>query len=236
MIGETQRRLRRLRGARPPIRAGHGRPPRRRRDRAPPRPGRRRATPRGKSRPHARRCPRQHHDHLLTNTALSGARLYWENWGKVGFFNAKGVSIPVAVSVFPDELYPAPAELGRTGVPQTHSLQPAPKRRPLRCVGATRTLCGRAPFRVQITSGGTVTSATIITHRFTYPYLKDEKRFMGCSQTSWSSPLKLNCRRISLLERRRRGRLMRCAVPAFTANCSCSGSLAQATARLKSNR
>jgi len=44
----------------------------------------------------------------LTNTALSGARLYWENWGKVGFFNAKGVKIPVAVSVFPDELYPAP--------------------------------------------------------------------------------------------------------------------------------
>ena len=43
----------------------------------------------------------------LTNTALSGARLYWENWGK-GFFNARGVSIPVAVSVFPDEIYPAP--------------------------------------------------------------------------------------------------------------------------------
>jgi len=37
----------------------------------------------------------------LTNTALSG-RLYWEN--KLGFFNAKGVSIPVAMSVFPDEL------------------------------------------------------------------------------------------------------------------------------------
>jgi pimeloyl-ACP methyl ester carboxylesterase len=42
----------------------------------------------------------------LTNTALSGARLYWEN--KLGYFNAKGVAIPVAVSVFPDELYPAP--------------------------------------------------------------------------------------------------------------------------------
>src|SRR5687767_4484895 len=42
----------------------------------------------------------------LTNTFISGARLYWEN--KLGYFNAKGVSIPVAVSVFPDELYPAP--------------------------------------------------------------------------------------------------------------------------------
>jgi pimeloyl-ACP methyl ester carboxylesterase len=44
----------------------------------------------------------------LTNTAISSARLYWENWGKFGYFNVKGVSIPVAVSVFPDELYPAP--------------------------------------------------------------------------------------------------------------------------------
>jgi pimeloyl-ACP methyl ester carboxylesterase len=43
----------------------------------------------------------------LTNTAISGARLYWEYWGQ-GYFNAKGVTIPVAVSVFPDELYPAP--------------------------------------------------------------------------------------------------------------------------------
>jgi pimeloyl-ACP methyl ester carboxylesterase len=43
----------------------------------------------------------------LTNTGVSGARLYWEYWGK-GYFNAKGVGIPVAVSVFPDELYPAP--------------------------------------------------------------------------------------------------------------------------------
>ena len=43
----------------------------------------------------------------VTNTAISGARLYWEYFGK-GYFNAKGVTIPVAVSVFPDELYPAP--------------------------------------------------------------------------------------------------------------------------------
>jgi pimeloyl-ACP methyl ester carboxylesterase len=42
----------------------------------------------------------------LTNTAISSARLYWEN--KFPFFTVKGVSIPVAVSVFPDELYQAP--------------------------------------------------------------------------------------------------------------------------------
>ena len=44
----------------------------------------------------------------LTNTLVSGARLYWEYWGKKGYFNAKGVTIPVAVRVFPDELYPTP--------------------------------------------------------------------------------------------------------------------------------
>src|SRR5438067_13067238 len=43
----------------------------------------------------------------LTNTALSGARLYWENKG-ASFFAVKGVVVPTAVSVFPDELYPAP--------------------------------------------------------------------------------------------------------------------------------
>jgi pimeloyl-ACP methyl ester carboxylesterase len=42
----------------------------------------------------------------LTNTGVSAARLYWEYKG--GFFNAKGVSIPVAVSVFPGEQYEAP--------------------------------------------------------------------------------------------------------------------------------
>jgi pimeloyl-ACP methyl ester carboxylesterase len=42
----------------------------------------------------------------LTNTGVSASRLYREYKG--GFFNAKGVSIPVAVSVFPGEQYQAP--------------------------------------------------------------------------------------------------------------------------------
>jgi hypothetical protein len=52
-----------------------------------------------------------------TNTALSGARLYWEYFGK-GYFNAKGVSIPVAVSVFPDELYAAPRSWAEQAYPK----------------------------------------------------------------------------------------------------------------------
>jgi pimeloyl-ACP methyl ester carboxylesterase len=42
----------------------------------------------------------------LTNTGVSASRLYWEYKG--GFFNAKGVAIPVAVTVFPGEQYQAP--------------------------------------------------------------------------------------------------------------------------------
>jgi pimeloyl-ACP methyl ester carboxylesterase len=42
----------------------------------------------------------------LTNTAVSSARLYWES--KLPFFAPKGVQIPTAVSVFPDEIYAAP--------------------------------------------------------------------------------------------------------------------------------
>jgi len=42
----------------------------------------------------------------LTNTGVSSARLYWEN--KADFFDAKPITIPFAISVFPDELYQAP--------------------------------------------------------------------------------------------------------------------------------
>ena len=62
----------------------------------------------------------------LTNTFVSGARLYWENWGK-GFFNAKGVSIPVAVSVFPDELYPAPRSWTERAYPKLIHYNQLPK-------------------------------------------------------------------------------------------------------------
>jgi pimeloyl-ACP methyl ester carboxylesterase len=51
----------------------------------------------------------------LTNTAVSASRLYWEYRG--GFFNAKGVSIPVAVTVFPGEQYQAPRSWAERAYP-----------------------------------------------------------------------------------------------------------------------
>jgi pimeloyl-ACP methyl ester carboxylesterase len=62
----------------------------------------------------------------LTNTALSGARLYWEYFGK-GYFNVKGVQIPVAVSVFPDELYPAPRSWAEQAYPKLIHFNKLPK-------------------------------------------------------------------------------------------------------------
>ena len=63
----------------------------------------------------------------LTHTAISGARMYWENWGKLGYFNTKGVSIPVAVSVFPDELYPAPRSWTEQAFPKLIHYNRLPK-------------------------------------------------------------------------------------------------------------
>jgi pimeloyl-ACP methyl ester carboxylesterase len=51
----------------------------------------------------------------LTNTGVSASRLYWEYRG--GFFNAKGVSIPVAVTVFPGEQYHAPRSWAERAYP-----------------------------------------------------------------------------------------------------------------------
>jgi pimeloyl-ACP methyl ester carboxylesterase len=52
----------------------------------------------------------------LTNTALSGARLYWES--KLPYFSPKGVTIPVAVSSFPDEIDLCPRSWAERAYPK----------------------------------------------------------------------------------------------------------------------
>jgi pimeloyl-ACP methyl ester carboxylesterase len=51
----------------------------------------------------------------LTNTGVSAARLYWEN--KADFFDAKNITIPFAISVFPHELYQAPRSWAERAYP-----------------------------------------------------------------------------------------------------------------------
>ena len=52
----------------------------------------------------------------LTNTAVSSARLYWEN--KLVFFAPMDVKVPVAVSAFPDELYQIPRSWAERAFPK----------------------------------------------------------------------------------------------------------------------
>ena len=57
----------------------------------------------------------------LTNTAISSARLYWDTTQVStggGFFDVRGIKIPVAVSVFPDEIYAAPRSWAEAAYPE----------------------------------------------------------------------------------------------------------------------
>jgi pimeloyl-ACP methyl ester carboxylesterase len=55
-----------------------------------------------------------------TNTAISSARLYWDTaqLDAGGFFDVRGVKIPVAVSAFPDEIYAAPRSWAERAYPK----------------------------------------------------------------------------------------------------------------------
>ncbi len=61
----------------------------------------------------------------LTGTAVSSARLYWEN--KLPFFAAQGVTIPVVVSAFPDEICPTPRKWAEKAYPRLAYYKRHPK-------------------------------------------------------------------------------------------------------------
>lgn len=65
----------------------------------------------------------------LTNTAVSSARLYWDTnqISSGGFFDVRGVNIPVAVSVFPDEIYAAPRSWTEKAYPKLIHYNKLPK-------------------------------------------------------------------------------------------------------------
>jgi pimeloyl-ACP methyl ester carboxylesterase len=57
----------------------------------------------------------------LTNTAISSARLYWDSAqlpAKGGFFDVRGVEIPVAVLAFGNEIYQAPESWAKKAYPK----------------------------------------------------------------------------------------------------------------------
>ena len=66
----------------------------------------------------------------LTNTAISAARLYWDTAqlpGNGGFFDVRGIKIPVAVSAFPDEIYQAPKSWAERAYPKLIHYNKLPK-------------------------------------------------------------------------------------------------------------
>jgi hypothetical protein len=60
---------------------------------------------------------------------MSSARLYWDNRvsAKKGFFDVKGVAIPVAVSAYPDEIYRAPRSWAEKAYPKLIHYNRLPK-------------------------------------------------------------------------------------------------------------
>ena len=65
----------------------------------------------------------------LTNTAISSARLYWDDahHPSGGFFDVRGVKIPVAVSAFPNEIYTAPQSWAQKAYPKLIHYAKMPK-------------------------------------------------------------------------------------------------------------
>ena len=65
----------------------------------------------------------------LTNTAISSARLYWDNVHPPtgGFFDVRGIKIPVAVSAFPEEIFQAPRSWVEKAYPKLMHYNKLPK-------------------------------------------------------------------------------------------------------------
>ena len=99
--------------------------------------------------PHARRHPRQHHDHLVDEHGDFRRPSLLGVLGQ-GVFQRQGVSIPVAVSVFPDELYPAPRSWTERAYPKLIHYNKLDEGRALRGLGTAAALLGRGSRRLQI--------------------------------------------------------------------------------------
>jgi pimeloyl-ACP methyl ester carboxylesterase len=66
----------------------------------------------------------------LTNTAISSARLYWDtqhNLPPGGFFDVRGVKLPVGVSAFAEEIYQAPKSWAEKAYPKLIHYNKLPK-------------------------------------------------------------------------------------------------------------
>ena len=106
----------------------------------------------------------------LTNSATSSARLYWEHRGQelisAGAQKTDQISVPVAITVFPDEVYQPPESWARRAYPQSRLLQQGRPWRTLRSLGVSGTVRGRdargIPFTASARADTKVSTDTIV--------------------------------------------------------------------------
>ena len=122
----------------------------------------------------------------LTNTALSGARLYWENWGKFGYFNVKGVSVPVAVRGLSRRTLSRATELGGAGLSSSHLLQPTLQGRALCRLGTATTILGRGPRRLPVAA---IERDKVSSVTSTPAMVRENRRGFDCKKLLLSSTL-----------------------------------------------
>jgi hypothetical protein len=90
----------------------------------------------------------------LTGTGVSAARSYWENARATaagGGQTPPPVTLPVAFSAFPGEIFPGTAQLGPERLPDPHVLQQARQGRALRRLGGAAAVLGGAAGGVPVT-------------------------------------------------------------------------------------
>ena len=95
----------------------------------------------------------------LTNTGVSTAKSYWEYLGYGSFADVRNVTVPVAVSVFPDELFQAPRSWTEKAYPNLVHYNEVDSGRALRRLGAAGAVRLRAARRVPLASLGRPSSA-----------------------------------------------------------------------------
>jgi hypothetical protein len=82
----------------------------------------------------------------LTNTATSAARLYWENKGRgvisATAQNTNAISLPVAITVFPEDVYKAPETWARRAFHNLIYFHQVDRGGQLRCMGTAAIICG----------------------------------------------------------------------------------------------
>ena len=104
----------------------------------------------------------------MTNTAVSSARLYWES--KLAFFAPKGVPIPTAVSVFPDEIYAAPRSWTEKAYPKLIHYNRLPKGRHFAAWEQPELFTHRAARGIQIAALIEAFERTIMKASYVLPF------------------------------------------------------------------